>query len=316
MLYAAKLGKPESFRPLFFEPLFWSNIFFPGQENTTLGLSVNEKHPAFKNFPSAFYGDWQWESISKGRAFKLENWPAGIQPFAQPISDFHINEKLGSLFECRVGKGRLLVCGYDIENNKGAVAKQLRYSLLQYVNSRDFNPEIAVELPLLQATFPLIKEAQSKVPVPEEFANALLYVKAGINVSKEMGEYPWKKEMDVSVLKRKMQYNFKNNENPSIWRWDDKAAWFAKEIEIEMNVPQGLIGDLYVHFSDWNKEGREAKIWIEGRESVTGLLDKKGKWVKLFVMREDTNDGKLILRTNSLAGSNVMIDELIFVENK
>ncbi|RED23866.1 glycosyl hydrolase family 2 [Flavobacterium cutihirudinis] len=316
VLYAAKLGKQESFRPLFFEPLFWSNIFFPGQENTTLGLSVNEKHPAFKNFPSAFYGDWQWEAISKGRAFKLDNWPAAIEPFAQPISDFHINEKLGSLFECRVGKGRLLVCGYDIEDNKNVVAKQLRYSLLKYVSSSDFNPTSTVELSLLQSTFPLIKEAQSKVPVPEEFANALLYVKAGINVPKETGEYPWKKEMDVSVLKRKMQYNFKNNENPSIWRWDDKAAWFAKEIEIEINVPQGVIGDLYVHFSDWNKENREAKILLEGRESVTGVLDQKGKWVKLFVMREDTNDGKLILRTNSLAGSNVMIDQLIFVENK
>lgn len=316
VLYAAKLGNQESFRPLFFEPLFWSNVFFPGQENTTLGLSVNEKHPAFKNFPSAFYGDWQWESISKGRSFKLDNWPSALQPFAQPISDFHINEKLGSLFECRVGKGRLLVCGYDIEKNKDVVAKQLRYSLLKYVNSSDFNPMIDVAIPLLQATFPLVKEAESKVPVPEEFTNALLYVKAGINVPMETGEYPWKKEMDASVLKRKMQYKFKNNESPSIWRWDDKAAWFAKKIEIEMNVPQGVIGDLYVHFADWNNEGREAKIWLEERESVTGLLDKKGKWVKLFVMREDTNDGKLILRTNSLAGSNVMIDELIFVERK
>jgi len=33
-------------------------------------------------------------------------------------------------------------------------------------------------------------------------------------------------------------------------------------------------------------------------------------------MREDTNDGKLILRINSLAGSNAMIDELVFVEKK
>jgi beta-galactosidase len=316
VLYAAKLGKQESYRPLFFEPLFWSNVFFPGQENTTLGLSVNEKHPAFKNFPSAYYGDWQWESISKGRAFKLEAWPAAIQPFAQPISDFHINEKLGSLFECRVGKGRLLICGYDIENNKNVVARQLRYSLLQYVNSSDFNPMSAVEMPLLQTTFPLVKEAESKVPVPEEFSTALLYVKAGVNVPKETGEYPWKKEMDASVLKRKMQYSFKNDENPAIWRWDDKSAWFAKDIEIIINTPQGVIGDLYVHFADWNNEGREAKIWLEGRESVSGLLDKNGKWVKLFVMREDTNDGKVILRTNSTAGSNVMIDQLIFVESK
>ncbi|KUJ59157.1 hypothetical protein AR687_24525 [Flavobacteriaceae bacterium CRH] len=316
ILYAAKLGQQESFRKLFFEPLFWSNTFFPGQENTTLGLNVNEKHPAFKNFPSAFYGDWQWESISKGRAFKLDNWPAAIQPFAQPISDFHLNEKLGSLFECHMGKGRLLVCGYDIENNQDAAARQLRYSLLKYVSSSDFNPAVDVDEKLLQTTFSLLTEAENKIPVPKEFANALLFVRAGVNVPKETGEYSWEKEMDASVLKRKMQYNFKNDKKPSIWRWDDKAAWFAKELEIEINVPQGLIGDLYVHFSDWNNEGREVRIRLEGREFLTGTLNMKGKWVKLFVMREDTNDGRLILRTNNLSGSNVMIDELIFVENK
>ena len=280
LLYAAKLGKPESFRQLFFEPLFWSTVFFPGQENTTLGLSVNEKHPAYNYFPTASHSDWQWESVSNGRAFKLTNWPASVQPIAQPISDFHINEKLGSLFECRVGKGRLIVCGYDIQDSKSPVAKQLRYSLLQYVNSSAFNPTTDINTQLLQTTFPLIKEAESKVPVPEEFSNALLYVKAGVNAPKQGGQYPWTKEMDASVLKRNTQYNVKKLVRAQlrtprmiaadILRWEEKAAWFGKEMEIEINPPQGVTGELYIHFADWNIEGRDAGIWLEGREFRTG----------------------------------------------
>jgi len=101
-----------------------------------------------------------------------------------------------------------------------------------------------------------------------------------------------------------------------ILRWEEKAAWFGKEMEIEINPPQGVTGELYIHFADWNIEGRDAGIWLEGREFRTGKLYKAGKWVTVFVMREDTNDGKLILRINSLAGSNAMIDELVFVEKK
>jgi hypothetical protein len=85
---------------------------------------------------------------------------------------------------------------------------------------------------------------------------------------------------------------------------------------MEMNPPQGVIGELYLHFEDWNNEGRDAKIWVEGREFATGKLDKAGKWIKLFVMREDTNDGKVHVKIESVAGSNAMISEIVFVETK
>ncbi|MBC8986646.1 hypothetical protein H9X96_12745 [Pedobacter sp. N36a] len=49
---------------------------------------------------------------------------------------------------------------------------------------------------------------------------------------------------------------------------------------------------------------------------MTGTLDKKGKWIKLFVMWEDTNDGKLKVKIESMAGSNAMISEIVFVEQK
>jgi beta-galactosidase len=300
LLYAAKLGNTESFRPVFFNPLFWSNVFFPGQENTTLGAYINDKHPVYREFPTDSWTDWQWESISRGgRAFKLAGWPESIKPMAQPISDFHLNEKLGSLLECKVGKGKLLICGYDVQAAKNPVAKQFRYSLLNYVNTADFNPDTEVDGGLLKKSFPFIKQAESKIPVPTAFADALLYAKA---------------TETAAVLKRNTKYELRGTEG--IWTWDNKAAWYGKKMELEINPPQGVIGELFIHFADWNNEGRDAKIWIEGREFTTGKLDKEGKWVKLFVMREDTNDGKVKVRVESLAGSNAMIDELVFVESK
>lgn len=299
LLYAAKLGKSDSFRPLFFTSLFWSNVFFPGQENTTLGAVIDEKHSLYKYFPTQGFTDWQWESISKGRSFKLANWPKDLQPIAQPISDFHINEKLGSLFECRVGKGKLVICGYDIQGSKSPVAKQLKYSMLKYMESNAFEPKVSVDTTLLKSSFPLIKEAESKVPIPAAFADALLYVKA---------------EPETVILKRNTKYELRGSEG--VWRWDNKAAWYGKKLEIEINPPQGVIGELFIHFDDWNNEGRFAKIWIEGREFTTGKLDKQGKWIKLFIMREDTNDGKLSIRIESQAGSNAMISEVVFMENK
>ncbi|SHG55910.1 glycoside hydrolase family 2 [Pedobacter caeni] len=300
LLYAAKLGNTESFRPVFFSPLFWSNVFFPGQENTTLGAYINDRHPIYRDFPTDSWTDWQWESISKGsRAFKLADWPESIKPMAQPISDFHLNEKLGSLLECRVGKGKLLICGYDVQSAKNPVAKQFRYSLMKYVNSPDFNPDTKVDEAFLSKSFPLIKQAESKIPVPAAFADALLYAKT---------------TAPNAVLKRNTQYKLEGTEG--IWRWDNNAAWYGKKMDLEINPPQGVIGELFIHFADWNNEGRDARIWIEGREFSTGKLSKEGKWVKLFVMREDTNDGKVKVRIESLAGSNAMIDELVFVETK
>ena len=86
--------------------------------------------------------------------------------------------------------------------------------------------------------------------------------------------------MDASVLKRNTQYNVKKLVRvqlraprmiaADIWRWEEKAAWFGKEMEIEINPPQGVTGELYIHFADWNNEGRDAGIWLEGREFRTG----------------------------------------------
>ena len=37
----------------------------------------------------------------------------------------------------------------------------------------------------------------------------------------------------------------------------------------------------------------------------------EGKWVKFHVMREDSNDGKLILKTKMAKGGNLMITKIV-----
>jgi hypothetical protein len=50
------------------------------------------------------------------------------------------------VFECRVGKGKLIVSGIDLLTNqeKRPEARQLCYSLQQYMSSKAFNPTAVV----------------------------------------------------------------------------------------------------------------------------------------------------------------------------
>ena len=54
--------------------------------------------------------------------------------------------------ETRIGKGKLLICMLDILSapEKRIVARQLKYSILHYMNSSDFHPE---EVPGLKELF-------------------------------------------------------------------------------------------------------------------------------------------------------------------
>lgn len=141
--------------PLNFMPVYWSLAWFSTQENRQLGIALDKNHPLFTHFPTASHSDWQWETISNNaKAFILNNTDKELIPIVQPIDDFHNSKKLGSLFEFKVGEGKLLVCGYDIENIENPVSRQLKYSILKYMLSDDFNPETHSNKKELRALFP------------------------------------------------------------------------------------------------------------------------------------------------------------------
>jgi hypothetical protein len=111
-----------------------------------LGLLVDAAHPALAGFPSERHCDWQWTPlIDDVRSVNLTDAPLTLRPIVAAIDDWNRNWRLGVIFECRVGSGRLLVSAIDLTRpNLTAGAQQLRRSLLAYAANARFAPEAAL----------------------------------------------------------------------------------------------------------------------------------------------------------------------------
>jgi hypothetical protein len=132
--------------PLARLPVFWNAQMGPTW-GRMLGLWCESNHPALAEFPTGANCDWQWTEILRNtRAINLARLPQALQPIVQPIDDWNRNYKLGLVFECKVGPGRLMVCSADLESSLDSqpVARQLRRSLLDYMAGGNFNPAVAV----------------------------------------------------------------------------------------------------------------------------------------------------------------------------
>lgn len=165
LLIADKLGDPDYQINAAFKPLYWSASFFPGQSIETLGAIVNNQHPALSDFPTEDFASWNfWNLCDGAKAIDLSDTPGDLKPIIQPVSDFHFSKKLGSIFEAKVGKGKLMVCGYDISDDRDSLpeVKQLRYSLLKYMSSNDFKPDAALSNEDLRNLFPGISLSDKK----------------------------------------------------------------------------------------------------------------------------------------------------------
>ena len=137
--------------PLDNVPVFWNRQMGPAW-GRMLGLLVERrpeelKSAALSQFPTKAHFDWQWASmISNVRAINLDRLPAQLEPTVWAIDDWNRNYKLGVLFECTVGDGKLLVSAFDVSKpgNSNPVARRLRYSLLNYISSDCFQPKTPV----------------------------------------------------------------------------------------------------------------------------------------------------------------------------
>lgn len=308
LLKANRLGDEKASKNAAWMPLYWSVPFFPGQSKDTLGLVVKNNHPAFANFPTSYFNNWQWYRICRGaRGFDLTHKiPESYKPIAQPVTDFHINKKLGSIFELKVGKGKLLVCGYNLDSNLPET-KQLKYSLLKYMTSKKFKPKQNIPLEDLKNLFKFI--AKAPVATPKGFEKAIFYVKAG-GKKNSNGNQPWSLKLDDVKVAKGVTYKVKAN---GVWKDASGTAWHGKNITIDFKVPDGILADIYIHVHDWNGQGRSGTIEFEGRKFKLDRHAGKGKWLKLMVMREDANDGKLKLKADCIQGGNLMITAIAII---
>ena len=78
----------------------------------------------------------------------LDSIAKNIQPIVRVIDDWFTARPLGLLFECKAGKGKLLVSGIDLTTDieKRPEAKQLLFSLKKYMTSENFNPAQEINL--------------------------------------------------------------------------------------------------------------------------------------------------------------------------
>jgi hypothetical protein len=140
--------------PGLFPPEFWNYGMFKGISEWakkpvspgTLGILTNPKHPIFNAFATDFYTNWQWFSIVKAsNAFVLDETEKSYRPIVQVIDNLERNHKMGLIFEFKVGKGKLLVCMSQLNQLKDKPeAAQLYRSMLNYMESNDFNPSYEI----------------------------------------------------------------------------------------------------------------------------------------------------------------------------
>jgi hypothetical protein len=130
-------------------PIFW-NIQMtvrPPQNprprfDAMLGLLCETNSAALAEFPTEKNCDWQWTQLINGvRSVNLSSAPRSLRPIVWAIDDWNRNWRLGVIFECNVGAGKLLVSAINLNDERGgSELKQLRRSLLDYMGGEKFHP--------------------------------------------------------------------------------------------------------------------------------------------------------------------------------
>ena len=149
-----------------FLPVFWNTSWFKMRPPHTTGAYIQKDHPVFRHFPT---DDWQnlnwWELMNRTQVMNLAEFPRDYQPVVQPIDTWHVSRKLGMLVEARVLKGRLLMTTLPVGHQPSdirhltsdilhrPVARQLRYSILRYMQSPEFNPTLRLEVDVIRHLF-------------------------------------------------------------------------------------------------------------------------------------------------------------------
>jgi hypothetical protein len=146
---------PAKCPPMRNVPVFWNiqmTVRPPANRtarfDAMLGLLCDTNSPALAEFPTEANCDWQWTQIINGvRSVNLTAAPRELKPIVWAIDDWNRNWKLGVIFECNVGAGKLLVSAINLDNERGgSEILQLRRSLLDYMAGEKFKPTATLTL--------------------------------------------------------------------------------------------------------------------------------------------------------------------------
>ncbi|MFA6702614.1 MAG: sugar-binding domain-containing protein [Dysgonamonadaceae bacterium] len=140
----------------YYAPVFWNTSWFRMRPPHTTGILIQDKHPVFDDFPTEYYSDLQWWEISnRQQVMNIQNFPVDFRPLIQPIDTWFMNRRLAMLFETKVGNGKLMVCSIDLNTNmqQRPVARQLKQSIIKYMNSDKFLPVSEINIKVIEELF-------------------------------------------------------------------------------------------------------------------------------------------------------------------
>lgn len=177
VLLLPEMGTLKGNLPSCFTTFYWTSFGEKGGQSSACGIMMDNKHPLFKDFPTETHANWQWwELLSKCQPMILDQfkeahpWQKSYVPLIQPIDSWKLNRKLGLVVEAKVGNGKVLICSMDIESDllSRPVARQFRESLIHYLQSSDFKPQIVVKPVVISTLFdqskPEIKQNLQGLP--------------------------------------------------------------------------------------------------------------------------------------------------------
>lgn len=119
----------------------------------TMGLKIENLHPAVRDFNSEPWSTPQWyDIVTHADCAILDD--TEIKPIVQMIDNFERNHRLGILFECKAGNGSLLVCTSRLsEITDRPETAQFAKGILSYVASAEFAPEQTADMEILTKIF-------------------------------------------------------------------------------------------------------------------------------------------------------------------
>lgn len=297
--------------PNSFISVFWNLRLFPGQPGT-MGLFCDPTHPVFDGFPTDFHSDWQWgELLNRYKPIVLDKAPRNYRPLVQIIDDYGRNHRLAAVMECRVGPGRLLVSAIDLRKDleQRPVARQFLVSLLDYMESDEFDPETSLDPEYLAQIF--TAESVRDAGAPKDLERAVVDVRAATDTVMNTN-MEWKPERDT-IEKMAAGFGYRLC-GLRCWRDEGGTAWHGTQPQIVLECPERFEGMAYYHFGDWNNQGRRGHVYFEGRDR--GPLEQhngSGLWMAEKVNAEDSADGLIEMRAECRSGPNLMVSRVVLI---
>lgn len=132
-----------------------------------MGVLCNPSNQALAGFLTAMNTDWQWWDLNVNSTTLITGGIEGGNSIVEMVDNFTNNRKLALLFEGSTGSGKLMITSFDLTTDldKRPLAKQMLISILRYMNSESFNPDMIKNPETLKSILETQKEVKKEQQV-------------------------------------------------------------------------------------------------------------------------------------------------------